>query len=230
VGGNIVIRHSKEATATWADSYSMDRVSGGEAIAVVPLKPGTYLVRAEDSGGRAGPETRVSTKGAQVLAFSTLDFLQADPGFFGPKSGLQVTGANLTLATATANGVTQVTAMDGEYAFAAGLDLGAVKRVRLRSEIGVAALALNDRIDARTALMDTWADFDGSAGAEIDVLFEIRETDDDPAASPNWGPWGRLDNHEIEARAVQARAYLTTKDASYTPIVSQLRLYADEVV
>ena len=105
-----------------------------------------------------------------------------------------------------------------------------MKRVRLRSEIGLAALALNDRIDARTASMDTWADFDGSAGAEIDVLFEIRETDDDPAVSPNWGPWGRLDNHEIEARAVQARAFLTTKDASYTPIVSQLRLYADEVV
>ena len=120
--------------------------------------------------------------------------------------------------------------MEGQYAFAAGLDLGAVKRVRLRSEIGVAALALNDRIDARTALMDTWADFDGSAGAEIDVLFEIRETDDDPAGTPAWGPWGRLDNHEIEARAVQARAHLTTKDASYTPIVSQLRLYADEVV
>jgi hypothetical protein len=39
-----------------------------------------------------------------------------------------------------------------------------------------------------------------------------------------------LDNHEIEARGVQARAHLTTKDASYTPIVSQLRLYADEVV
>ena len=85
VGGNIVIRHSREATATWADSYSMDRVSGGEAIAVVPLKPGTYLVRAEDSGGRTGPETRVSTKGAQVLAFSTLDVLQADPGFVGTK-------------------------------------------------------------------------------------------------------------------------------------------------
>jgi hypothetical protein len=120
--------------------------------------------------------------------------------------------------------------MEGQYGFAAGLDLGAVKRVRLRSEIGVAALALNDRIDARTALMDTWADFDGSAGAEIDVLFEIRETDDDPAGAPVWSPWGRLDNHEIEARAVEARAFLTTKDASYTPIVSQLRLYADEVV
>jgi hypothetical protein len=229
VGGNIVIRHSKEATATWADSYSMDRVSGGEAIAVVPLKPGTYLVRAEDSGGRAGPETRVSTKGAQVLAFSPLGMLQADPGFVGSKTGLKVATGALTLATATVNGVTQVTALEGQYGFAAGLDLGAIKRVRLRSEIGVAALALNDRIDARTALMDTWADFDGAAGAEIDVLFEIRETDDDPTVSPTWGPWGRLDNHEIEARAVQARAFLTTKDASYTPIVSQLRLYADEV-
>lgn len=230
VGGNIVIRHSKEATATWADSYSMDRVGGGEAIAVVPLKPGTYLLRAEDSGGRAGPEVRVSTKGAQVLAFSPLGFLQADPGFVGAKSGLAVSGTNLMLATATANGVTQVSAMEGQYSFAAGLDLGAVKRVRLRSEIGLAALALNDRIDARTALMDTWADFDGSAGAEIDVLFEIRETDDDPTQTPTWGPWGRLDAHEIEARAVEARAFLTTKDASYTPIVGQLRLYADEVV
>jgi hypothetical protein len=229
VGGNIVIRHSKEVTATWSDSYSMDRVGGGEAIAVVPLKPGTYLLRAEDSGGRAGPETRVSTKGAQVLAFSALAYLQADPGFLGSKTGLQVAGSNLTLTTATTGGVTQVTAMEGQYGFAAGLDLGAVKRVRLRSEIGVAALALNDRIDARTALMDSWADFDGAAGAEIDVLFEIRETDDDPNSSPAWGPWGRLDNHEIEARAVEARAYLSTKDASYTPIVSQLRLYADEV-
>ena len=164
-----------------------------------------------------------------MLAFSTLAYLQADPGFVGAKTGLQVVGSNLTLTTATTGGVTQVTAMEGQYGFAAGLDLGAVKRVRLRSEIGVAALALNDRIDARTALMDSWADFDGAAGAEIDVLFEIRETDDDPNSSPTWGPWGRLDNHEIEARAVEARAYLSTKDASYTPIVSQLRLYADEV-
>ncbi|MDV7272084.1 phage tail protein [Thioclava sp. A2] len=230
VGGNIVIRHSKEVTATWADSYSMDRVSGGEAIAVVPLKPGTYLVRAEDSGGRAGPEVRVATKGAQVLAFSTLAYLQADPGFLGDKVGVEVTGANLTLATTIdASGIPQVAALEGAYGFASGLDLGAVKRVRLRSEIGVAALALNDRIDARTAVMDSWADFDGSAGAEIDVLFEIRETDDDPNGVPTWGPWGRLDNHEIEARAIEARAFLTTKDASYTPIVSQLRLYADEV-
>lgn len=229
VGGWIEIRHSKAETATWADSYSMDRVSGSVAIAVVPLKPGTYLIRAEDSGGRAGPETRVSTKGAQVLAFAPLALLQADPSFPGTKTNLAVAGGVLQLPSATAGGVAQVTAMEGLYEFGAGFDFGLVKRVRLRSDIGVAALALNDSIDARTALMDTWADFDGAAGAEIDVIVEMRETDDDPGASPAWGPWGRLDSHEIEARAVQARARLTTKDAAFTPYVTELRLHADEV-
>jgi hypothetical protein len=119
--------------------------------------------------------------------------------------------------------------MEGLYEFGAGFDFGLVKRVRLRSDIGVSALALNDSLDARTALMDTWADFDGAAGAEIDVIVEMRETDDDPSVSPAWGPWGRLDSHEIEARAVQARARLTTKDAAFTPYVTELRLHADEV-
>lgn len=229
IGGAVAIRHSKEATATWADSYSMDRVSGGEAIAVVPLKPGTYLIRPEDSEGRAGPETRVSTKGAQVLAFTTLDYLQADAAFPGTKTDLVVSGNALQLPTTTVSGAVQTTVLEGAYDFGAGLDFGTVKRVRLRSDIGLAALALNSNIDARTALIDTWEDFDGAAGAEVDVLFEVRETDDDPGGAPNWGPWGRLDNHEIEARAVEARAYLSTTDQNFTPYVTTLRLYADEV-
>ena len=101
--------------------------------------------------------------------------------------------------------------------------------MRLRSEIGVGALALLDRIDARTSAIDGWADFDGAEGANIDVVLEVRETDDDPLATPNWGPWGRIDNHEIEARAIEARAILRTADPAFTPRVTQLRLYADEV-
>ena len=81
-----------------------------------------------------------------------------------------------------------------------------------------------------TQPIDSWADFDGSEGADIDVVLEVRETDDDPAAAtPLWGPWGRIDNSEIEARAVEARAWLRTNDPAFTPIVSELRLIADEV-
>ncbi|ALI57091.1 phage tail fiber protein [Celeribacter marinus] len=85
VGGNVIIRHSKEMTATWANSTLMDRVSGGEAIAVVPLKPGTYLLRAEDSEGRIGPVSTVSTKGVQILSFAQLNTLAAEPAFAGQR-------------------------------------------------------------------------------------------------------------------------------------------------
>ncbi|WP_236852470.1 hypothetical protein [Celeribacter marinus] len=63
--------------------------------------------------------------------------------------------------------------------------------MRLRSDILVGASALSDYIDDRMTPIDDWADFDGSEGADIDVVLEVRETDDDPSgASPVWGPWG----------------------------------------
>jgi hypothetical protein len=78
LGGNIVIRHSEATTPDWQNSYSMDRVGGNESIAVVPLKNGTYLVRAEDSGGRQGPVSMVSTKGIQVIPFTSVGILQEE--------------------------------------------------------------------------------------------------------------------------------------------------------
>ena len=78
LGGNIVIRHSEATSPTWQNSYSMDRVGGNESIAVVPLKNGTYLIRAEDSGGRQGPVSMVETKGIQVIPFTSVGVLQEE--------------------------------------------------------------------------------------------------------------------------------------------------------
>ncbi len=231
VAGNIVIRHGGDMPATWANSYSMDRVAGSEAIAVVPLKPGTYLLRAEDSGGRLGPVAAISTKGVQALAFASVQRLQADDQFGGVRTGLVLGPAGLQLASAIdETGVPYVQGHEGLYEFGAGMDFGVVRRVRLRSEIRVAVLALLDRIDARPEPIDTWADFDGTEGSRTDVVLEVRETDDDPTGAPVWSEWGRIDNHEIEARAIEARAWLRTDDAAYTPVVSRLRLHADEVI
>lgn len=232
VGGSVIIRHSKDANASWANSTLMDRVSGGEAIAVVPLKPGTYLLRAEDSEGRIGPVSTVTTKGVQILSFAQLNSLAADPGFAGTKIGLEAATGTLKLETGIdAAGSPVVLATEGLYQFDGILDFGTLRRVRLRSDILVGASALSDYIDDRMTPIDSWADFDGSEGADIDVVLEVRETDNDPAAAtPLWGPWGRIDNSEIEARAVEARAWLRTSDPAFTPIVSELRLIADEVV
>ena len=78
LGGNIVIRHSEATIPTWQNSYSMDRVGGNESIAVVPLKNGTYLIRAEDSGLRQGPVSMVETKGIQVIPFTSVGVLQEE--------------------------------------------------------------------------------------------------------------------------------------------------------
>ena len=230
VGGNVIIRHSKDPSPTWANSTLMDRVSGGEAIAVVPLKPGTYLMRAEDSEGRIGPISTVTTKGVQILSFAQINTLAADPAFAGPKTNLIASAGGLKLPSGyDSSGTLQVLAREGLYEFGARLDFGSLKLVRLRSDILVGASALSDFIDDRVTPIDLWADFDGSEGADIDVVLEIRETDDDPALSPVWGPWGRIDNSEIEARAVEARAWVRTSDPAFTPVVSELRLIADEV-
>lgn len=230
IGGSILVRHSSDLNGTWPNSVHMDKIAGDQAIAVVPLKPGTYLLRAEDSESRAGPISSVTTKGVQILPFSTLNSLIEDTGFNGAKTNVVAETGILQLPSQPdTEGNVYTTVDSGVYEFTQTLDFGSLKRVRLRSEIAVAASALNDKIDSRTTKIDEWLDFDGSAGAEVDVVVEVRETDDDPNGTPTWGPWGRVDNHEIEARGVQARATLSTKDRAFSPAVSKLRLIADEV-
>ena len=242
IGGNIVIRHSAALTPGWNASTSMDRVAGNEAIAVLPLKPGAYLLRAEDSGGRLGPVAMVATAGAQALAFAPLDALEAAPMFSGTHTGTARLDGALTLGAATMfddwPSLDAVPSFDWEggviasgiYGFAAGIDFGTVRRARLRSQIAVAGFAVFDRIDARAAPLDVWEDFDGAEGAEVDVVMEVRTTNGDPAsASPGWSGWSRIDGHEIEARGVEARAILTSSDPGFAPRVSALGLHADGV-
>ncbi|MBC2834051.1 phage tail protein [Paragemmobacter straminiformis] len=242
IGGNIVIRHSTDPAPTWQSSYSMDRVAGDQSLAVIPLKPGSYLLRAEDSSGQVGPVSVVATGGAQAVAFASVTVAQADPAFAGTFAGAAVIDGYLTLPGGTmwddlglvdsianidyAGGVVP----SGMFTFGSGFDLGAVRNVRLRSDIGMAAFQAFAMWDDRVGEIDGWGDIDGVDGAEVDVVMEYRETDDDPAAALVWTEWSRVDSSEIRARAVQARAILSTNDAAFTVRVDRLRLYADEVI
>jgi hypothetical protein len=220
IGGRIVIRHSGALTATWATSTSMDEVAGSDAVALVPLKPGTYLVRARDNSGNLGPVASVVTKGAQVLPFAPVMSLAADPGWIGDKINVAVDGAALKLSDIAA---------EGTFTFPVGMDFGGLRRVRLRSEIDVAALSLGGLFDDRTALIDSWLDVDDTDGAEIDVIVEARSTDDNPAGVPSWSAWSRLDSSEDEVRAVELRARLSSANPDYNVLVSKLRIHAEEV-
>lgn len=220
IGGRIVIRHSAATTATWATSTSMDEVAGSDAVALVPLKPGTYLLRARDNSGNLGPVASVVTKGAQVLPFAPVMSLAADPAWIGTGVNVVVDGGALKLADITS---------EGSFTFPAGMDFGALRRVRLRSEIDVAALNLGGLIDDRLSLIDSWLDVDDTDGAEIDVIVEARVTDEDPAGMPVWSDWSRLDSSEDEVRAVELRARLISESPDYNVLLLRLRIHAEEV-
>lgn len=117
----------------------------------------------------------------------------------------------------------------GIYTFAGVFDFSTVKRIRLRSLIELSALSILSSFDDKIEDIDTWSDIDDTDGAEVDCVVEFRQSDDAPSGSPVFTEYSRVDNTEIEARLVQARAILTTRDPAFNAVVSKLRLYADEV-
>ena len=245
VGGRMLVRHSEAMSgATWEDSYSItDALPGDATIAVVPLKGGTYLVRAEDSSGvQSANAVAVTTKGASVLAFSTLGSVTEDPTFPGTKSGcvadsgyLSLSGAGMFDAIADFDAVGNLDAFGGfsgsaTYTFSAGIDLGAVKSVQLVTELALSTVQTAALFDSRTDPLDDWLDWDGpAAGGVGDCVIEVRETDDNPAGSPTWSTWQRLVTADYEARAFQFRALMAVADPAYNVQISRLRAAAREV-
>lgn len=221
IGGRIVIRHSASGSPTWANSVSIDEEPGQSSVGVVPLKPGTYLLRARDSSGMLGPVVTVSTKGAQAVPFANLDTLTEDPGWTGTKTNCQIDGTALKITNLASEGV---------YTFPAGMDFLTETAVRLRSVIDVSALSLTSTIDDRLDPIDTWSDFDGTEGADTDVIVEVRTTDDDPSGSPVWSDWSRLDSTEDAFRAAQFRARLITRSEDFNVLLAGLTVFADEVI
>jgi len=240
-GGSIVIRHSTSAAPTWANSVSMKTVSGGMQLAVVPLKPGAYLIRARDASNISGPVVTLTTDGIQAVGFAAVTTLQEDDEFSGADDGTNEVGGLLRLGAAgnfdLAADVDEIANVDvfggyltaGVYSFAAGMDLGAIRRVRLRSVIKSTIISLGDNIDTREGSVDTWLNFDGEDGGGVDVEVQVRTSQTDPAISPDWSDWLRVDSHEVSAWGVQARANLASNDSQFSPAVEELRLTAEEV-
>jgi hypothetical protein len=225
IGGSVEIRHSTATVPEWSNARTLSRVQGGQATWQGALLPGAYLIRAEDSQQNPGPATSISTTAATALTYSTVGTLQEDTTFSGTKVDTTVASSALRLSAGTGGVV-----LSGTYAFATTLNAGSSKRMRLRAVVQMTSENVSDLIDSRTALIDDWDSIDGSANGEADVVVEVRTTTDNPAGTPVWGNWGRLDASEVLAWGVQARATLTTTDPAITPVVTQLRVVSEEIL
>ncbi len=242
IGGKIEVRHaSLTSGATWANSVSLGQALAGTAtVAVLPLLPGTYLIRAIDSTNNLGAVTSITTAAATVQAFTTLGTVTESPSFLGTHSDTYVDGVYLSLTGL--DDIDTWTSVDaalnfdigpggvdtgGTYTFASGIDAGAVTRQRLARTVTLETFAPFDYFDARTSLIDTWADIDGSAGVTGDCIVEVRSTNDNPSSSPTWSLWSPLTVAEFNARAFQFRAQLSIADPAHNIRVSALSVKSE---
>jgi hypothetical protein len=241
VAGHVVIRHSTAPVPTWAGGLSVAQVAGASTTVIVPLMPGSYMLRAQDSTDNLGPVTVLSAEGIQALPFAPIGTLQEDDEFAGVHGGTFQAAGALQLGS----GVDIYTSVDlfaepdlwiiggqlllnGTYQFAAGFDFGLVKTVRLRRVVRMIPVRIDGNIWVEPELWGM-ADIYGSVSDDVDVRVEIATTPDDPSAAPVWSPWRLLEADEVTARGVRARAILSTTNPLVTPLVDHLRIEAHEV-
>lgn len=106
IGGKYVFRYSPDTSDGWANSTSIgNAVPGGTSQAVLPLKPGIYLVKAEDSSGvQSTTASSVIVTQDTIYALSVISTLTEDPTFGGTKTNCTVSGGVLKLTDTTLPG------------------------------------------------------------------------------------------------------------------------------
>ena len=73
----------------------------------------------------------------------------------------------------------------GSYEFQNKVDMGAIFNLTLKRRFVTSALFVNDLIDDRTALIDSWTEFDGTQADDVNAKLLVATTNIDPATSVN---------------------------------------------
>tara|TARA_A100001035_G_scaffold200275_1_gene160758 strand:- start:281 stop:3757 length:3477 start_codon:yes stop_codon:yes gene_type:complete len=239
-GGFVYIRHDSSGT-TGAGSFEnavdlIEAAPGNSTEAIVPAITGEYILKFQDDGGRFSkgeasvvvniPET---TDG---LLVQTRREDQDVPKFQGAKVNTAVdeTTDSLNLVGvgqfddiggSIAGTFDDVGSLDdiggiapsGTYDFANTLDLGAVFSLDLVRHFKTEGFYPSDLFDSRTALLDTWQDFEGSEANDVDAQLFVRTTQDDPGSgSPTYTDFQNFSSGRFKARGFQFRTVLTSND------------------
>ncbi len=243
VNGLVHIKHSSltDGTATWPNSVDLvEAVAGNSTEAIVPLVEGEILVKFEDElGNKSTNATSVLVDFPDPIGRITVQTRREDqdnPPFQGTKTDCFYSDDLDALVIDGDDDVDDVTDVDevtsfdflgdvlssAEYQFSNTLDLGAKYALDITRRFVTRAFFPNDTIDARTANVDTWNDFDGTQADAVNAKFYMRRTNDDPSGSPTYTGWQEIVAGTFVARAFQFKAELTSADIAQNILIDQL--------
>ena len=248
-GGLVFVRHSTKTDGTGTFSNSVDLIqalAGNTTTAEVPYLEGEYILKFRDDGGRfCSGETSViidlPDNQAPLITQTRREDLDS-PKFQGTKTNLSFDSATNTINLLGAGNFDSITDFDavsslddfggivssGTYDFggtAGGttLDLGAVFSLDLKRHFLTEAFYPNDLFDSRSALLDTWTDFDGTASTDVNAEMLVRVTQDDPSSgSPTYTDFQTFANGTYKGRGFQFRTNVTSNDPAQDIRISEL--------
>jgi hypothetical protein len=243
VNGLVHIKHSSltDGTGTWPNSVDLiPAVAGNSTEAIVPLVEGEILVKFEDDlGNKSTNATSVLVDFPDAVGRITVQTRREDqdtPPFQGTKTdcfysddldALVIDGDDTLDDVADVDAITSFDFLgsiksSAEYQFNNTLDLGAKFSLDMKRHFVTRAFFPNDTIDARTALIDTWGDFDGTEADAVNAKLYMRRTDDDPSGSPTYTAWQEFVAGTFAGRAFQFKAELTSADVAQNILIDQL--------
>nr|BAR23351.1 phage tail protein [uncultured Mediterranean phage uvMED] len=242
VGGTVEIRHTPhtDANAVWGRAQDIvPAVNGSSTRKLVPLKEGTYLLRAKDSLGNYAAPAGIPSVVVDLPEPQDLELVQTyteQPSFGGTFTNMFFSSDENGIALSSTGQIDDITDFDavtsidflgntapsGEYQFASTLDLGAKYDVELLSVLQIRAFQPTDTWDDRTELIDTWNDIDADDLSDTDVQLFVRSSNDDPSGSPTYGTWEPFVNNTARGRAFQFKAVATSSNVAQNPLIEQL--------
>lgn len=218
------IRHAIEETAaTWANATTaVDKIARPGTSAALPIRAGTYMIRAYDKEGMQSPTVDTYIVPAAVMPSFANTSTQTDTTTFGgTKTGCSVSGGRL-LITDPSTAPSEAT-----YEFANIIDSGSVGRRFCRIRCGTlrndASSGLWDDMpglwDSWGGLWDDWTGF--SQFDDTNVLFYIATSEDAPG-SPTWSDWQQFRAGDFYGRLFKFKIVLKSSTNDVTPSIGTL--------
>ena len=243
VNGLVHVKHSNltDGSATWPNSVDLiPAVAGNSTEAIIPLVEGEVLVKFEDElGNKSTNATSVLVDFPDALGELTVQTRREDqdsPPFQGTKTdcfysdvfdALVIDGNDNIDDEADVDAITSFDFLgdvlsSAEYQFNSTLDLGAVFSLDLKRRFVTRAFFPNDTVDARTANVDDWNDFDGTEADAVNAKLYMRRTQTDPSGSPTYSAWKEFVAGTFRGRGFQFKAELESNDIAQNILIDQL--------
>jgi len=173
---------------------------------------------------QSGTTVTISITSHGVVVGETLTFTYSSGNATdGDFTVVSVADANTFTVTAansitTSGNVSVVAALTGTYEFQNVLDLGAIFNVDLERVFATRGLYPSALIDDKTALIDTWTDFDGDTPDKVNAVLQVATSED----ASSYGSYAPFANGTFRGRAFKFKTILSTTDAAQNILVDQL--------